>query len=47
MQVYRQHGTNGSGLLDWNDARIFLAVARHGSLRAVSTPERRCIGGPE
>src|SRR4051795_3089744 len=27
-------GTNGSGLLDWNDARIFLAVARHGSLRA-------------
>src|SRR3954452_4144619 len=28
------HGTNGSGLLDWNDARIFLAVARHGSLRA-------------
>src|SRR3954466_7447448 len=25
---------NGSGLLDWNDARIFLAVARHGSLRA-------------
>lgn len=28
------HGTNGSGLLDWNDARIFLAVARHGSSRA-------------
>ncbi len=28
------HGINGSGLLDWNDARIFLAVARHGSLRA-------------
>src|SRR5689334_6107242 len=28
------HGTNGSRLLDWNDARIFLAVARHGSLRA-------------
>lgn len=28
------HGANGSGLLDWNDARIFLAVARHGSLRA-------------
>src|ERR1700751_783127 len=28
------HGTSGSGLLDWNDARIFLAVARHGSLRA-------------
>src|SRR5215218_11480989 len=28
------HGGNGSGLLDWNDARIFLAVARHGSLRA-------------
>ena len=27
-------GSNGSGLLDWNDARIFLAVARHGSLRA-------------
>jgi DNA-binding transcriptional LysR family regulator len=27
-------GTNGSGLLDWNDARIFLAVARNGSLRA-------------
>jgi DNA-binding transcriptional LysR family regulator len=27
-------GGNGSGLLDWNDARIFLAVARHGSLRA-------------
>ena len=28
------HSANGSGLLDWNDARIFLAVARHGSLRA-------------
>jgi DNA-binding transcriptional LysR family regulator len=28
------HGSSGSGLLDWNDARIFLAVARHGSLRA-------------
>ena len=28
------NGANGSGLLDWNDARIFLAVARHGSLRA-------------
>src|SRR5260370_36728711 len=28
------NGSNGSGLLDWNDARIFLAVARHGSLRA-------------
>src|SRR6476469_10758205 len=28
------HGSNGSGLLDWNDARIFLAVSRHGSLRA-------------
>jgi DNA-binding transcriptional LysR family regulator len=25
---------NGSGLLDWNDARIFLAVVRYGSLRA-------------
>src|SRR5690242_9725369 len=28
------NGANGPGLLDWNDARIFLAVARHGSLRA-------------
>jgi DNA-binding transcriptional LysR family regulator len=28
------NGSSGSGLLDWNDARIFLAVARHGSLRA-------------
>src|ERR1700693_871348 len=28
------NGSNGSGLLDWNDARIFLAVARHGSFRA-------------
>src|SRR4051812_50189542 len=27
-------GSNGFGLLDWNDARIFLAVTRHGSLRA-------------
>ena len=25
---------NGSTLLDWDDARVFLAVARHGSLRA-------------
>jgi DNA-binding transcriptional LysR family regulator len=30
------NGSNGTGLLDWNDARIFLAVARHGSLRAAS-----------
>ena len=28
------HATNDSGLLDWNDARIFLVVARHGSLCA-------------
>ena len=28
------NGSNGSGLFDWSDARIFLAVARHGSLRA-------------
>jgi DNA-binding transcriptional LysR family regulator len=28
------NGGGGSDLLDWNDARIFLAVARHGSLRA-------------
>ena len=27
-------GTNGSPAIDWDDARIFLAVARHGSLRA-------------
>src|SRR5215475_10364158 len=26
--------TNGSAPMDWNDVRIFLAVARHGSLRA-------------
>src|ERR1700722_14728406 len=26
--------TNGSGAIDWDDARVFLAVARHGSLRA-------------
>jgi DNA-binding transcriptional LysR family regulator len=25
---------NGSGSIDWDDARVFLAVARHGSLRA-------------
>jgi DNA-binding transcriptional LysR family regulator len=25
---------NGAGSIDWDDARIFLAVARHGSLRA-------------
>lgn len=30
------NGSNGSGLLDWNGVRIFLAVARHGSLRAAS-----------
>src|SRR5712671_2267910 len=27
-------GTNGSAAIDWDDARVFLAVARHGSLRA-------------
>src|SRR5918912_305920 len=27
------HG-NGSAAIDWDDARIFLAVARHGSLRS-------------
>jgi DNA-binding transcriptional LysR family regulator len=26
--------TNGSAAIDWDDARVFLAVARHGSLRA-------------
>src|SRR2546421_2754379 len=25
---------NGSASLDWDDVRVFLAVARHGSLRA-------------
>jgi len=25
---------NGSATIDWDDARVFLAVARHGSLRA-------------
>jgi DNA-binding transcriptional LysR family regulator len=25
---------NGSGAIDWDDARVFLAIARHGSLRA-------------
>jgi DNA-binding transcriptional LysR family regulator len=25
---------NGSAVMDWDDARVFLAVARHGSLRA-------------
>jgi hypothetical protein len=25
---------NGSAAMDWDDARVFLAVARHGSLRA-------------
>src|SRR5580658_834419 len=25
---------NGSGSMDWDDVRVFLAVARHGSLRA-------------
>ena len=27
-------GGNGSGPMDWDDVRVFLAVARHGSLRA-------------
>src|SRR6476660_1316797 len=27
-------GTNGSPPMDWDDVRVFLAVARHGSLRA-------------
>src|SRR5438067_13392626 len=26
--------SNGSPAIDWDDARVFLAVARHGSLRA-------------
>jgi len=26
--------TNGNAAIDWDDARVFLAVARHGSLRA-------------
>src|ERR1700738_2836234 len=26
--------TNGSAAIDWDNARVFLAVARHGSLRA-------------
>src|SRR5271156_2288833 len=25
---------NGAGTMDWDDVRVFLAVARHGSLRA-------------
>jgi len=25
---------NGSASMDWDDVRVFLAVARHGSLRA-------------
>src|SRR5262252_5674998 len=36
-----RHGTgakppapNGAAALDWDDVRVFLAVARHGSLRA-------------
>src|SRR5437773_10578441 len=27
-------GANGAASMDWDDARVFLAVARHGSLRA-------------
>src|SRR5258707_12699242 len=27
-------GANGSASMDWDDVRVFLAVARHGSLRA-------------
>src|SRR5271166_5551736 len=27
-------GSNASPTLDWDDVRVFLAVARHGSLRA-------------
>jgi DNA-binding transcriptional LysR family regulator len=27
-------GVNGTAAMDWDDARVFLAVARHGSLRA-------------
>jgi DNA-binding transcriptional LysR family regulator len=27
-------GANGAAAMDWDDARVFLAVARHGSLRA-------------
>src|SRR4029434_7877339 len=34
------NGNNGSGLLDWNDARIFLAVVRRCRLRAA----RRGLG---
>ena len=26
--------SNGATSIDWDDARVFLAVARHGSLRA-------------
>ena len=30
----RHSPTGGSGIMDWDDVRVFLAVARHGSLRA-------------
>jgi DNA-binding transcriptional LysR family regulator len=30
----RQPQPNGAGTMDWDDVRVFLAVARHGSLRA-------------
>jgi hypothetical protein len=32
------NGSNGSGLLDWNDARIFLAV--HGTARCAQPVAR-------
>jgi DNA-binding transcriptional LysR family regulator len=30
----RRVSSNGAGTMDWDDVRVFLAVARHGSLRA-------------
>ena len=30
----RRPQPNGAGTMDWDDVRVFLAVARHGSLRA-------------
>jgi DNA-binding transcriptional LysR family regulator len=34
IRIRIMNDTNGSAAMDWDNARVFLAVARHGSLRA-------------
>ena len=38
------NATNGSASMDWDDVRVFLAVARHGSLRAAG--RALCLSQP-